>query len=77
MFQYSVALPLVVYTILFSPFQAAAILLSCLIYHHSISVLGVLGVMVVFFAIFMRVYCNQRMKTMRKRAESHKPKMAV
>ncbi|XP_065371008.1 adenosine 3'-phospho 5'-phosphosulfate transporter 1 [Calliphora vicina] len=67
----------VAFTIIMTLRQAAAILLSCLIYHHSISVLGVLGVMVVFFAIFMRVYCNQRMKTMRKRAEAHKPKMAV
>lgn len=67
----------VVFTIIMTLRQAAAILLSCLIYHHSISILGSFGVMVVFLAIFMRVYCNQRMKAMRKRAEAHKPKMAV
>ncbi|XP_061389465.1 adenosine 3'-phospho 5'-phosphosulfate transporter 1 [Musca vetustissima] len=67
----------VVFTIIMTLRQATAILLSCLIYHHSISVLGILGVLVVFVAIFIRVYCNQRLKQMRKRAEAHKPKMAV
>ncbi|XP_075145069.1 adenosine 3'-phospho 5'-phosphosulfate transporter 1 [Haematobia irritans] len=67
----------VVFTIIITLRQAAAILLSCLIYHHKISILGILGVMVVFLAIFIRVYCNQRIKAMRKRAEALKPKMAV
>ncbi|KAH8369356.1 hypothetical protein KR009_008844 [Drosophila setifemur] len=67
----------VVFTIIMTLRQAVAILLSCVIYHHSISVLGIFGVLIVFLAIFLRVFCTQRMRAMRKRAEANKPKMAV
>ncbi|KAH8335988.1 hypothetical protein KR074_003013, partial [Drosophila pseudoananassae] len=67
----------VVFTIIMTLRQAVAIMLSCFIYQHSISVLGFFGVLIVFVAIFLRVYCNQRMRALRKRAEANKPKMAV
>ncbi|KAH8243144.1 hypothetical protein KR032_004760 [Drosophila birchii] len=67
----------VVFTIIMTLRQAVAIMLSCFIYQHSISMLGIFGVLIVFVAIFLRVYCNQRMRAMRKRAEANKPKMAV
>ncbi|XP_036329703.1 adenosine 3'-phospho 5'-phosphosulfate transporter 1 isoform X2 [Rhagoletis pomonella] len=67
----------VVFTIIMTLRQAFAILLSCLIYKHKISVLGIFGILVVFFAVFMRSYGKQRMKVLRKRAEAHKPKMAA
>lgn len=58
----------VVFTIIMTVRQAIAILLSCLIYHHNISPLGILGIFVVFLAISLRVYCNQRIKAIRRRA---------
>ncbi|KAM8703808.1 hypothetical protein ACLKA7_008441 [Drosophila subpalustris] len=67
----------VVFTIIMTLRQAAAIMLSCFIYQHSISVLGIFGVLIVFVAIFLRVYCNQRLRAKRKRAEANKPKIAV
>ncbi|KAI8044878.1 adenosine 3'-phospho 5'-phosphosulfate transporter 1 [Drosophila gunungcola] len=67
----------VVFTIIMTLRQAVAIMLSCFIYQHSISVLGIFGVLIVFVAIFLRVYCTQRLRAMRKRAEANKPKMAV
>uniref|UniRef100_A0A8D8GPL1 Adenosine 3'-phospho 5'-phosphosulfate transporter 1 n=1 Tax=Culex pipiens TaxID=7175 RepID=A0A8D8GPL1_CULPI len=57
----------VVFTIIMTLRQAIAILLSCLIYKHSISFLGIVGVMIVFLAIFLRVYCNQRLKAIKRR----------
>lgn len=40
-----------------------AILLSCMIYGHYISDIGVIGVTTVFLALFLRVhYSNQRIK---------------
>lgn len=67
----------VVFTIIMTLRQAVAIMLSCFIYQHSISLLGIFGVLIVFVAIFLRVYCNQRLRAIRKRAEANKPKMAV
>lgn len=57
----------VVFTIIMTLRQAFAILLSCLIYKHSISFLGFVGVLIVFLAIFLRVYCNQRLKAIKRR----------
>ncbi|XP_053693287.1 adenosine 3'-phospho 5'-phosphosulfate transporter 1 [Sabethes cyaneus] len=71
----------VVFTIIMTLRQAIAILLSCLIYKHSISNLGVFGVLIVFVAIFLRVYCNHRMKSIRRRhladAAGGKPRLNV
>jgi solute carrier family 35 (adenosine 3'-phospho 5'-phosphosulfate transporter), member B2 len=52
-------------------FQAIAILLSCLIYKHNVSFLGVVGIIFVFLAIFLRVYCNHRLKTIRRRSNEN------
>uniref|UniRef100_A0A182THS4 Adenosine 3'-phospho 5'-phosphosulfate transporter 1 n=1 Tax=Anopheles melas TaxID=34690 RepID=A0A182THS4_9DIPT len=60
----------VVFTIIMTLRQAVAILLSCLIYQHRISFLGVVGVLIVFLAIFLRVYCNQRLKAIKQRHQS-------
>lgn len=50
--------------------QAIAILLSCIVYDHYISAFGIVGIAVVFVAIFMRVYCNHRMKLIRRKLET-------
>ncbi|XP_058116249.1 adenosine 3'-phospho 5'-phosphosulfate transporter 1 [Anopheles ziemanni] len=60
----------VVFTIIMTLRQAIAILLSCLIYQHRISFLGVIGVLIVFLAIFLRVYCNQRLKAIKQRHQA-------
>lgn len=59
----------VVFTIIMALRQAVAILLSCLIYDHDISPMGVLGIVIVFMGIFIRVYSSQRLKTMKRRHE--------
>ena len=40
--------------------QAMAIILSCFIYSHAISATGVIGVFVVFGAMFLKIYCSHR-----------------
>lgn len=56
-----------VFTIIMTLRQAFAILLSCLIYGHAITVVGGLGVAVVFVALFLRVYARSRMKKRSKK----------
>lgn len=58
----------IVFTIIMSLRQALAILLSCLIYHHQISPLGIFGIIIVFLAIFLRVYCNHRIRSMKSKS---------
>ncbi|NWW52262.1 S35B2 protein, partial [Pedionomus torquatus] len=56
-----------VFTIIMTLRQAFAILLSCLIYGHTVTVMGGLGVAVVFMALFLRVYARSRMKKRSKK----------
>jgi len=60
----------VVFTIIMTVRQGLAIFLSCLIYNHPLKPLGVLGVVLVFIAIFLRIYCSQRQKDIRRRLQS-------
>ncbi|XP_029965753.1 adenosine 3'-phospho 5'-phosphosulfate transporter 1 isoform X1 [Salarias fasciatus] len=55
-----------VFTIIMTLRQAIAILLSCFLYGHAISVVGGFGVAVVFLALFLRVYARSRVKSGRR-----------
>ncbi|XP_060555316.1 adenosine 3'-phospho 5'-phosphosulfate transporter 1-like isoform X2 [Ruditapes philippinarum] len=50
----------VTFTIIMTLRQAFAILLSCIIYGHPLTFLGIIGVCIVFLALFLRIYANQR-----------------
>lgn len=67
----------VVFTIIMTLRQGVAILLSCLIYHHEISPLGVFGIVIVFLAIFVRVYSSHRIKNLRRKHELLKARLNV
>lgn len=53
-------------------FQAVAILLSCIVYKHYISAFGIFGIIIVFLALFLRVYCAQRLRMLRRKVDSSK-----
>lgn len=42
--------------------QCFSVLLSCIIYHHEVNVLGSVGLFLVFFSILLRIYCGYRIK---------------
>lgn len=46
----------VTFTIIMTVRQGFAIMLSCIIYHHSVSLFGLVGIAVCFTAIFIRTY---------------------
>lgn len=50
----------VTFTIIMTTRQALAILLSCIIYGHPLNIQGIMGILVVFVALFLRVYARQR-----------------
>lgn len=55
----------VVFIIMMTLRQAMAVILSCIIYDHEISAGGVFGVIIVFGAMFLKIYCGQRLKRLR------------
>ncbi|KAK2190658.1 hypothetical protein NP493_72g04056 [Ridgeia piscesae] len=60
----------VVFTIIMTTRQALAILLSCIVFLHPVTAVGILGVLVVFMAVFVRVYCNYRIKARARMAKA-------
>lgn len=50
----------VVFVVAMTVRQAVAVLLSCLIYGHRLGPLGIAGVLVVFGAVFAKIYMRQR-----------------
>ncbi|XP_039263557.2 adenosine 3'-phospho 5'-phosphosulfate transporter 1-like [Styela clava] len=56
----------VIFTIIMTTRQALAILLSCLIYGHPVSAIGGLGILVVFFSLFLRIYARTRKTALAK-----------
>ncbi|KAK3093753.1 hypothetical protein FSP39_019702 [Pinctada imbricata] len=52
----------VTFTIIMTIRQGLAILLSCIIFGHPVTVIGFIGILVVFIALFLRIYANQRKK---------------
>ncbi|XP_065220014.1 adenosine 3'-phospho 5'-phosphosulfate transporter 1-like [Planococcus citri] len=58
----------VVFVIIMTVRQALAIILSCIMYRHALTAIGIVGIFVVFVAIFLRIYCGQRIKRLKKKS---------
>lgn len=58
----------VTFTIIMIVRHGLAILLSCIVYHHSVHVIGIVGIVVMFAAIFARIYFSHQQKQ-KKRPE--------
>ena len=50
------------FTIMMTLRQAMAIILSCILYGHTITASGVFGVLIVFSAVFLKIYYSHRIK---------------
>lgn len=50
----------VLFTVIMTLRQAASILLSCIVFDHRLSAAGMVGVLLVLVAVFMRLYCRKR-----------------
>ncbi|XP_035667912.1 adenosine 3'-phospho 5'-phosphosulfate transporter 1-like isoform X2 [Branchiostoma floridae] len=60
-----------VFVIIMTTRQALAILLSCIIYAHPVSIMGGFGIGIVFLAMFLRVYASHRMKQKKARQQEN------
>jgi solute carrier family 35 (adenosine 3'-phospho 5'-phosphosulfate transporter), member B2 len=63
----------VTFTIIMTIRQGLAILLSCLVYSHSVSMIGIGGIFIVFAAVFARIYLSQAKRKPRVRATTSGP----
>lgn len=56
----------VVFVIIMTARQGFAILLSCLIYGHPVTSVGIMGILILFVALFLRIYATQRQRNLKK-----------
>ncbi|KAK6999982.1 adenosine 3p-phospho 5p-phosphosulfate transporter 1 [Biomphalaria glabrata] len=56
----------VVFVIIMTVRQGFAIMLSCLIYGHPVTFIGMLGIIILFIALFLKIYISQRQRAMKK-----------
>lgn len=60
----------VTFTIIMTLRQAFAIMLSCIIFGHPLTFVSLVGVLIVFAALFLRIYANQRARALKKAREA-------
>ncbi|XP_067680440.1 adenosine 3'-phospho 5'-phosphosulfate transporter 1-like isoform X1 [Haliotis asinina] len=67
----------VTFVIIMTVRQGLAILLSCIIYGHPVTILGAFGIGTVFVALFLRIYANKRKRDMKKAQASQSQQSAA
>ena len=60
----------VVFVIISTLRQMMAIVISTLLYGHTITAIGILGILLVFGAIYLKVFCGLRTKRLKKNNSS-------
>ena len=60
----------VVFTIMMTCRQVVSVVLSCILFHHSMAPVAIIGIFIIFTAITLKIYCGYKMK-MRKKAAAN------
>jgi len=58
----------VVFIIIMTIRQVFSVVLSCVFYGHAITATSLIGIVIVFFAMFLKIYCAYKIKQRRKNA---------
>jgi len=60
----------VVFVIIMTVRQVFAVVISCIVFHHALSPIAVIGIFIIFSALFLKIYCGYRIKMMKKNASA-------
>ena len=58
----------VTFTIIMTCRQVFSVIVSCIVFKHSLSAVSIIGVFVVFTAVFLKIYCGYKLKAKKKAA---------
>ena len=53
----------VVFTIIMTMRQVISVIISCIKFHHALSVVSIIGIIIIFSAVSLKVYCDQRKRS--------------
>jgi len=56
----------VIFVIIMTVRQVMAVIISCIKFHHPLSPIAIIGILIIFSALFLRIYCGYRMKSQKK-----------
>jgi adenosine 3'-phospho 5'-phosphosulfate transporter B2 len=57
----------VIFVIIMTVRQVMAVVISCIKFHHALAPIAILGILIIFSALFLRIYCGYRMKSQKKK----------
>jgi len=60
----------VIFVIIKTVRQVIAVVISCIKFHHPLAPIAILGILIIFSALFLRIYCGYRMKAQKKKIVS-------
>jgi len=66
----------VIFVIIMTVRQVLAVILSTLVYQHAMSATSLVGVLIIFAALFLKSYCGYRLKQQKKKAAAAPPAKA-
>ena len=58
----------VAFVIIMTVRQVVAVVLSCIMFQHSMAPIAILGIFIIFVALFLNIYCKYKMKMKKKSA---------
>merc|ERR1740131_368857 len=56
----------VIFVIIMTVRQVGAVIISCIKFHHPLQPIAIVGILIIFSALFLRIYCGYRMKSQKK-----------
>merc|ERR1719474_1940902 len=56
----------VIFVIIMTVRQVMAVIISCIKFHHPLAPIAIIGILIIFSALFLRIYCGYRMKSQKK-----------
>ena len=60
----------VVFTIIMTCRQVVSVIISCIVYQHSMAPVAIIGILIIFTALFLKIYCGYKLKMKKKAASS-------
>ena len=60
----------VVFTIIMTCRQVVSVVLSCIMFHHALGPVAILGIFIILSALTLKIYCRYKMKIKKKAASS-------
>merc|ERR1719348_1597436 len=56
----------VVFTIIMTCRQVVSVVISCIVFQHALAPIAIIGIFIIFSALFLKIYCGYRLKMMKK-----------